>query len=339
MSTGLDYPPGSYADTDELVSLSKEVSRFGGIYHTHVRNGLGDRHLDPFREAIDIGRRSGAPVHITHLSHGTASSSKTESVLRLVEESRTAGIDVTFDDFPYEFGGTRAIVVFPEWAHDGGPQKLKEILASREGRERLRREVQPQGQGWQDMRLTYFKNPHNKVYEGRSVAEIGETLGKNPIDALADLVLDEDLRVSYIAEVVDGPTLRQVVSHPLYMLGTDALLLGDYPSPTAYGAATFLLSQLVREEEHILLTEAIRKMTSYPAQRLGIDNRGVLRSGMKADIIVFDPATVDAPATREMPKQYSTGIDYVIVNGTIVIDHNDHTGAFPGLALRQTDGF
>ena len=339
MSTGLDYPPGEYADTDELVALSSEVARFGGIYHTHVRNSLGDRHLDPFKEAIDIGRRSGVPVHVTHLAHGRASAERAGPVMELVEQARRQGLDVTFDDFPYEYGGTRALVVFPSWTHEGGPENLKEILGSQEGRERLRREVQPQGQGWEDMRLTYFKKPHNQRYEGRSIAEVAEIEGKHPVDALCDLLLDEDLRVSYIAEVVDGTTLRNVITHPLYMVGSDAILLGDFPSPTAYGAFPFILSQIVREEKSLLMPEAIKKMTSHPAQRLGLEDRGLLRTGMKADVVVFDPETIKAPSTRENPKQYSTGIDYVIVNGAVVIDEGRHTGALPGRALRRGAAF
>ena len=335
MSTGLDYPPGSYADTDELVVLATEVARSGGIYHTHVRNLLGDRHLDPFKEAIDIGRHSGAPVHITHLAHGKASAGRAEPIIEMVESARNQGLDVTFDDFPYPYGGTRALVVLPTWTHEGGPENLKAILGSRQGREQLRREIQPQGQGWADMRLTYFKKAHNKRFEGKSMAEVAESQGKHQVDALCDLLLDEDLRVSYIADVVDDTTLRNIITHPLYMVGTDAILLGEFPSPTAYGAYPFILSQIVREEKRLHLAEAIRKMTSYPAQRLGLEDRGILRTGMKADIVIFDPETVNAHSTRDHPKQYSTGIQHVIVNGIPVIDQGHHTGALPGRALHR----
>ena len=335
MSTGLDYPPGSFADTDELVVLSTEVARLGGIYHTHVRNWLGDRYLDPCREAIDIGRRSGVPIHITHLFRRKTHPGGARPILDLVDEAREDSMDITFDMFPYRYGGTRILITFPHWTHDGGPDKIKEVLRSEEGRARLRQEVIPRGRGWDEMWVTYFKQPHNRRFEGRSVAEVAEMTGKHPIDAICDLLLDEDLRVSYYADIVDESSLPDFISHPMYMVGSDALLLGDYPPPMAYGTFPFILSQLVREERKILLQDAIRKMTSFPAQRLGLIDRGVLRDGMKADVVVFDAGTIAANTTKQNPKQLPTGVDYVIVNGTVVIDQGKHTGALPGRALRR----
>ena len=335
MSTGLDYPPGGYADTDELVALSTEVANLGGIYHTHVRNRLGDRYLDPHREAVDIGRRSGVPVHITHLFRRKTSTGGARPILELVDQARDEGLDVTFDMFPYRYGGTRILITFPDWAHEGGPEKLKEVLRSEEGRTRLRQEVQPRGQGWDEMWVTHFKQPHNRRFDGHSVAEVAEMAGKHPVDALCDLLLDEDLRVSYYADVIDANTLPDFITHPLYMVGSDALLLGDYPPPMAYGTFPLILSELVREEQKMSLPEAVRKMTSYPAQRLGLGDRGLLKSGMKADMVVFDPGTIKANNTKQNPKQFCSGVDYVIVNGTIVMDQGQHTGALPGRALRR----
>ena len=335
MSTGLDYPPGNYANTDELIALSREVIRLGGFYHTHVRNKLGDRFLDPNREAIEIGRRSGVPVHITHLFRSTTSPGGARPILELVEAARDEGLDVTFDMFPYPYGGTRVLRVFPDWAHDGGPRKLKEVLRSTEGRGRLRKEVQPRGLGWDGMWLTYFKKPENHRYEGRSVAEVSEMMNEHPVDALCDLLLDENLRVSYHSDIIDAATLPDFVTHPLHMVGTDALLIGDYPPPMAYGAFPFILERLVREEGKLSLNEAIRKMTSYPAHRLGIMDRGLLLTGFKADIVVFDPKSIKANTVKQDPKQFSTGIDYVIVNGVVVMDKGTHTGALPGRALRR----
>ena len=336
MSTGLDYPPGSYADTDELVELSREAARLGGIYHTHVRYTLGDRYLDPFKEAIEIGRRSGVPVHITHLFRRVTNPGGARPILELVEDARDEGLDVTFDCFPYPYGGTRVIIVFPHWAQEGGPERLKDVMRSPEGRERLRgAEVKPRGRGWDEMWLTYFEKPDNRKYEGASIAEVAELMGKHPVDALCDLLLDEDLRVSYFADLIDPRTISDFVVHPLQMVGTDALLLGDYPPPMAYGTYPLILSEIVRDERRMSLPEAIRKMTSYPAQRLGIQDRGLLREGMKADVVVFDPETIRAHSTRQDPKQLSEGVEYVIVNGQVVIDQGKHTGALPGRALRH----
>ena len=195
--------------------------------------------------------------------------------------------------------------------------------------------MEPRGRGWDDVWLTYFKQPHNRQYEGRSVAEIADKMGKPVVDALCDLLLDEDLRVSYVAASVDPLTLSDFVVHPLQMVGSDALLLGDFPPPMAYGTFPVVLAETVREEGRLSLQEAIRKITSYPAQRLGIPDRGLLREGAKADIVVFDSKSIKAHATRQNPKQYSTGIDYVIVNGKIVMDQGKHTGVLAGRALRH----
>ncbi|MBI4199082.1 MAG: D-aminoacylase [Chloroflexi bacterium] len=334
MSTGLDYPPGSYADTDELVALCQEVARLGGIYHTHVRYWLGDRFLDPFQEAIEIGRRSNVPLHITHFYLRAGAPGGGRRLIDLVERAREGGLDVTFDSYPYVYGGTRLLIVFPQWAHDGGPERLKAALRSPEARERLRKEVKPRAPTWGEMWLTYFKRPHNHRFEGWSVEEIAKVLDRPVVDTVCDLLLEEDLQVSFTLASVEGPSLPEFVCHPLSMVGSDALLIGDFPSPRTYGTFPVILAEFVREERLLSLPEAIRKMTSYPAMRLGLRDRGILRDGAKADITVFNPATVKAPATRTKPKQLPVGIDYVIVNGQVVVDRGKHTGARPGRALR-----
>ena len=335
LSTGLDYPPGSYASTAELIELSRVAANLGGIYHTHVRNTLGDRFLDPLKEAIDIGRQSSIPCHLTHLYQRVTHPGGARRILGLVEESRHEGLDVTFDSYPYIYSSTRLLIILPQWAQEGGPKKLKEVMRSQAGRERLRQEIVPRPLSWSDMWLTYFKRPHNLQYEGRSIAEVAEMMGKNEVDAICDLLLDEDLRTSYVTVGPNGAALPQFVTHPLSMVGSDALLIGDYPSPRTYGTFPIILSEYVREEGSMSLEYAIRKMTSFPAQRLGLPDRGVLRDGMKADIVVFDPQNIKAPATRTEPKQFPTGVEYVIVNGSVVVDRGQHTGATAGRALRR----
>ena len=335
LSTGLDYPPGGYASTDELVALSEQVAELGGIYHTHVRYKSGDMFMDPFREAIEIGARSGIPVHITHFYQKAPAPGGAPRLLGLVEDAAEAGQDVTFDSYPYSLGSTRILIVFPDWVHEGGPTKLKEALADEDARARLRDEVVPRAPTWHDMWLTYFKQPENHAYEGRSIAEIAEMRKQNPVDALCDLLIEEDLQTCYVAEGLNLKTLPAFVTHPLSMVGSDAVLLGDFPSPRTYGCFPIILAEYVREERQMSLPNAIRKMTSFPAQRLGLLDRGVLRDGMNADITVFDPNSVRAPATRTNPKQFPIGIDYVIVNGVPVIDGGKHTGALPGRAVRK----
>lgn len=335
MSTGLDYPPGSYADTAELVELSGEAARLGGLYHTHVRYSLGDRFLDPFREAIEIGRQSGIPTHITHFYQRATAPGGADRMLALVEDARGAGLDVTFDSYPYIYSSTRLLIVIPQWAHDGGPERLKAVLRSPEARERMRKEMTPRAASWQDMWVTYFKRPEHHRFEGRSIAEVAEMLGTDVVDAICDILVAEDLQVSFVSAGGNAATLPKFVSHPLSMVGSDALLIGDYPSPRTYGTFPVILAEFVREERFLALPDAIRKMTSFPAQRLGLPDRGLLRDGFKADIVVFDPQTVKAPATRTRPKQFPIGIEYVMVNGRVVVDQGRHTGVLAGRALRR----
>lgn len=336
MSTGLDYPPGSYATTDELVELSREAAKLGGIYHTHCRHNLGDASLDPFKEAIDIGRRSGIAAHITHFYQRVSSKNSADELLSLVEDARDKeDLDVTFDSYPYVFSGTRLAIIFPEWVQEGGPKKMLAAFQDPEARARLRQEVVPRAGSWQDMWITYFKKPHNHIFEGKSLSELALMTNKHPVDAVMDLLLDEDLQTSYISLGGAVNTLPKFVSHPYSMVGSDAVLLGDYPSPRTYGCFPQILGHYVREENFLSLPQAIRKMTSFPAQRLGIPDRGLLQNGFKADIVVFNAKTVRAPATRANPKQFPIGIEYVIVNGKVVVDANVQNETLAGRALRR----
>lgn len=336
ISTGLDYPPGSYANTTELVRLSAEAARLGGFYHTHVRYALGDRFLDPYREAVEIGRQSGIPIHLTHMMPRSVYSGSNWRLIELVESARDEGMDVTFDNYPYPHGGTRLLYFLPHWTHDGGIKSLYEALRSPEARERIRKElVIGSRESWDHVWVTYFKRDHNKKYEGRSIAEVAEMMGKNEIDAICDLLLDEDLQTSFHATGHDYPLMPDFAADQNYMVGSDALLIGDYPPAMGYGCFPEVIGKFCRDQRRMALPEAIRKMTSFPAQRLGIKDRGLLRDGMKADIVIFDYENIRALATRDNPKRYSEGIDYVIVNGKVVVDHGQHTGVFPGRALKR----
>src|SRR5882724_11547114 len=199
MSTGLDYPPGSYADTAELTALSDVAARLGGIYHTHVRYSLGDRFLDPFREALDIGRGSTVPVHITHFYHRTTSPGSASRMLGLVEDARTEGLDVTFDSYPYNLSSTRLTILLPQWTHDGGYARLMEVLRDQKLRTRLRSEMGPRASSWGDMWLTNFRKPANHRFEGRSILQVADLLDKDPIDVVCDLLVEEDLETCYVS--------------------------------------------------------------------------------------------------------------------------------------------
>jgi len=341
LSSGLDYPPGAYATTDELAELAGEAARNGGFYHTHVRYALGDRFLDPFREAIEIGRLGDAPAHITHFYHRRTFPGSPEQMLDLVDDARAEGLDVTHDAYPYEWASTRLLILIPIWVQEGGPARTKERLAEQSTRDRIRRDLADRGVlfagagGLRDVRLGYFQRPENLRWEGRTLGELIDEKGTDPVDTVCDLLLDEDLRPN---EVTPGPHtdgIRRFLRHPIGMVGTDSTFVGAKPSPRTYGSFPRILGQFVRDEGILSLEEAVRKMTGAPARRLGLRDRGTLETGNVADVTVFDPARVRSNATYDEPRRYPDGVEHVIVNGELVVDAGQHTGATPGRALRH----
>ena len=341
VSSGLDYPPGSFAPTEELAALTAEAGRHGGFYHTHVRYPLGDRYLDPFREAIEIGRRAGAPAHITHFYHRDTHPGGPEPMLALVDDARSDGLDVTFDTYPSEWASTRLLIQLPQWIQAGGPGPLKARLADRAARDRVRAEFTARGAsyasaaGWADVRLGAFRRPENLRWESRSVADVMTETGHDALDVICDLLLAEDLGLSQVTSGPSAATLPLFVAHPVGMVGTDSTFFGDKPGPRTYGSFPRILGQFVRDEALLSLEEAVRKMTSAAAARLGLRDRGVIRDGAVADLVVFDPATVRSTATYDAPRSFPIGIEHVIVAGTPVVTDGVHTGALPGRGLRH----
>ncbi|MET1232380.1 MAG: amidohydrolase family protein [Candidatus Limnocylindrales bacterium] len=341
LSSGLDYPPGAYATTDELAALLAGAARLGGIYHTHVRYDLGDRFLDPFLEAIEIGRRGGGPVHITHFYHRTTFPGSPEQMLGLVDDARAEGLDVTFDLYPYEWSSTRLLIMLPPWIQAGGVTRLKERLADTTVRARIRDELASRGRmfagadAWAELRLGAFARPEHARWEGRTLADVMADTGRDAVDAICDLLLAEDLRVNQVTPGPHKPGMVPFWQHPVSMVGTDGVMIADKPSPRTYGSFPRILGEFVREERITSLEEAVRKMTSAPAARLGVVDRGLLRDDYKADVVIFDPATVRSMATYDEPRRFPIGIQTVVVNGRLVVDAGEHSGALPGRALRR----
>jgi len=341
LSSGLDYPPGAYASTEELADLTAATAREGGFYHTHVRYELGDRYLDPFREALAIGEMGHGPVHLTHFYHRQSYPGGHAPMLAMVDEARAAGADVTFDTYPYEWASTRLLIQLPHWIQAGGPGPLKERLADGSARDQLRASfgAREREQGsttsWADVRIGALTSPTYAPFEGRTVADVMAEWGVDAVDALCDLLLAEDLRVNQVTPGPWSETLPYFVTHPAGMVGTDSTFLGAKPSPRTYGSYPRILGQFVRDEQRLSLEEAVRKMTSAPAARLGIRDRGLLREGLAADLVVFDPARVRSNATYDAPRAYPDGVEYVAVNGELVVDRGQPTGALPGRALRH----
>jgi N-acyl-D-amino-acid deacylase len=224
---------------------------------------------------------------------------------------------------------------------DGGPERLKRALRDPADRARIAEDLNgtagwgPGARNWHENWLTNFHLPHNKRYDGHSIADIAEARGQAPLDALLDLLAEEGLGLSTVGLGTNAHTLPAFVAHPYGMIGSDALLFGDHPNPRTYGCFPLVLAEFVRAERHLRLPEAIRKMTSFPAQRIGIPDRGLLRDGFKADLVIFDKRTVKTRATKDNPKVYPEGIPYVVVNGQLVVDQGHHTNVFPGRALRR----
>src|SRR5919106_1070539 len=273
LSTGLDYPPGSYADTNELIELSKVVARAGGFYHTHTRALLRQKGLlAPWMEALEIGRASGIPVHFTHYRQRSQGDGSHLDYIGLVERSRDEGLDVTFDCYPYVYGSTRANIWLPGWTMDGRPGRLAVILDSPKERARLRQEMHARNalgrtdEGW----LTNFRKPENIGYEGRSLLDISRERGQDPLDAFLDLMRSEGHSLCAIMVGTNPQTLPAFVSHPCGMVGSDAILLGEYPSPRTYGCFPVILAEFVRAEKHLQLPEAIRKMWDYTLPKAGL---------------------------------------------------------------------
>ncbi|MDP7627682.1 MAG: amidohydrolase family protein [SAR202 cluster bacterium] len=334
ISTGLDYPPGAYASTEELIELSRESARLGGFYHTHTRASLKEKgRLAPWLEALDIGKKAEIPVHLTHYRQGYQGDGSHLDYLGLVDNARENGMDVTFDCYTYPYSGTTITIGLPHWAKDGGPERLMAALRNPDDRAKMKKEVSRDRleNNW----LTNFNQPKNKIYEGKSITEISDMRNQDPADSLFDLLLEENLGISTVGLGTNPQTLPAFVSHPAGMIASDAILFGDFPNPRTYGCFPIVLSEFVRSEKQLSLPEAIRKMTSFPAQRLGLRDRGLIKDGFKADLVLFDPGAIEAPATKENPKQYAVGIDYVFVNGKAVIDNGKSTGTLSGRSLRR----
>jgi N-acyl-D-amino-acid deacylase len=341
LSSGLDYPPGAYASTDELAALTAEAAKASGFYHTHVRYDLGDRYLDPFREAIEIGRRGDGPVHITHFYHRQTFPSGPEPMLALVDSARSAGQDVTFDTYPYEWASTRLLIMIPPWVQSGGPGPTKERLADESVRERIRAELAERGvlfagaRAWDDVRLGAFANPDLTRWEGHTLAEVVDEWDEDPVDVLCELLLAENLRVNQVTPGPWSESLPEFIRHPVGMIGTDSTFVAAKPSPRTYGSYPRVLGQFVREDALLSLEEAVRSMTSAPAARLGLADRGLIRDGYVADLVAFDPRRVRSNATYEEPRRLPDGIEWVTVAGAVVVEEGRHTGARPGRVIRS----
>lgn len=352
IGSSLIYAPAFYAQTDELVELCRVAAEYGGIYISHIRNE-GNQLLEAVDELIHIAREAGLPAEIYHLkAAGQENWSKLDDVIRRIEAARREGLDITADIYTYTAGATGLNAAMPPWVQEGGLNDWIERLEEPATRLRVRDEMRTPTDEWENLLLAAgspanvllvgFKSDELKPLTGKSLAEVAALRGTSPEETAMDLVIEDRSRVDTVYFLMDEANVRRKIALPWVSFGSDAASLApegpfllSNPHPRAYGNFARLLGHYVRDEQIIPLEEAIRRLTSLPADNLGLARRGRLQAGHFADVVVFDPATIQDHATFAEPHQYATGVRHVLVNGRLVLDDGRHTGATPGRVVRR----
>jgi N-acyl-D-amino-acid deacylase len=358
-SCGLVYPPGMYTSTYELIELCRAMRPFGGLFTSHIR-GSSELLIDAVAEIIEIGEKAGVSVQHSHNeAFGKNHFRKIEKTLDMESEARKRGIDIAFDVFPYTAAATNMLANYPPWTLEGGVQEFVRRLKDHETRERIGREVETKAPawppwteggwphnlvmatGWENIYVSNLYLEKNKRFLGKNMTEVAKFTGKTPFDALSDLMIEEEGLISQLIFGCSGEKdsedwLGVLIQDAWGAISTDAIDVGKgVAHPAAYGTYPRILGKYVREKGLLSLEEAIRKMTSLPASRVGLKNRGRLEKGMKADIVVFNPQTIRDRATYENPRQLSEGIEYVLINGHMVVEKGEYKGGFAGKVLRR----
>ncbi len=350
VSTSLEYAPAPYAKTDELIALAAEGGKFGGIYSTHMRNE-SDSVLEAIDEAVRIGREAHVPVEIWHIKvAGKNNWGRMPQLVAKINAARDAGADVTADTYAYTAWFNDLSAFIPQWAHDGGTVKMVERLKDPAARERIRKDMLTPSKDWDNewqeipdpsaIMIGVVENSKMLPLEGKRLSEIAALWNKDPMDALFDFLI-EDPNTGVAVFGMSQPDVTLALQQPWVSIDNDSpgtspegILGQEHPHPRVYGTFPRILRKYVREDKALTLEDAIRKMTALPAQRVRLADRGVLKQGMWADVVIFDPATVRDLATFDNPNQFSEGMEYVLVNGVPVIDQGKMTGALPGKVLR-----
>jgi N-acyl-D-amino-acid deacylase len=350
VSTSLEYAPAPYAKTDELIALATEAGKFGGIYSTHMRSE-SDSVLDSIDEALRIGREAHVPVEIWHLKvAGKNNWGRMPEVVAKINAARNAGADITADTYAYTAWFNDFSAFVPPWAHDGGTAKLVERLKDPAARERIRKDMLTPSKAWDNewqeipgpeaIMIGVVQNPKLLPLQGKRLSEIAKLWNKDPMDALFDFLI-EDPNAGVAVFGMSQPDVTLALQQPWVAVDNDSsgtspegILGQEHPHPRAYGTFPRVLRKYVREDKVLTLEDAIRKFSALPAQRLRLVDRGLIKAGMWADVVIFDPATVRDLATFENPNQLSEGMEYVLVNGVPVVDQSKMTGAFPGKVVR-----
>jgi N-acyl-D-aspartate/D-glutamate deacylase len=346
LSSGLIYTPGCYGDTQELIALAQVAAQGDGVYATHMR-GEGGTLEEAIAEALRIGEAAHIPVQISHLkASGRDNWGKMEGALQMIEAGRARGIAVTADIYPYIAGSTTMTSLFPAWTLEGGVERFLTRIGDAATRRRIIDEVQGGREGWSrangavgwdDIMISSCQQ--HKDFEGKTLAQIATAMGKDPAEAMMDFMVAEEAQVAIILFMMSEENVQRGIAHPVLMIGSDSLApaagQGGKPHPRTYGTFPRVLGKYVREERLITLEDGVRKMTSMAAEKFGLTDRGVLAVGKAADITIFDAATVIDLATFDQPHQYPLGINYVIVNGQVVVEHGEQHPVLPGTVLQK----
>jgi dihydroorotase/N-acyl-D-amino-acid deacylase len=351
VSTSLEYAPAPYAKTEEIIALASEASKFGGIYATHMRSE-GDAVLESIDEAVRIGREAHIAVEIWHFKvAGKANFGRMPDLIARVNKARAEGSDVSADTYAYPAWSNSMSAFVPPWAHDGGDAKMIERLKDPAARARIRKEMETPSKDWdnewdeikgpQDVMITAVQNPDLKKFQGKRLPEIAKAMNKDLIDTLLDLLIEDKAFTSVAVFGMSEADVALALQQPWVSVDNDSsgtapegILGEEHPHPRAYGTFPRILRKYVREEKKLTLEDAIRKFSALPAQRMRLVDRGVLKEGMWADVVVFDPNTVRDVATFDDPNHLSEGMEFVLVNGTPVIESGKMTGALSGKVLR-----
>jgi N-acyl-D-amino-acid deacylase len=351
VSTALEYAPAPYAKTEEIIALASEASKFGGIYATHMRNE-SDTVLESIDEAVRIGREAHIPVEIWHLkAAGKKNWGRMPEIVAKINGARAQGVDISANTYAYTAWFNTFSAFVPPWAHDGGDAKLVERMKDPAMRARMKKDMlapsQPWDNEWQeisspdDVLIGVVQNPKLLPLQGKRLSEVAKMWNEDPLDALFDLLIQDNAFTEVAVFGMSEPDVALALQQPWVSIDNDssgtspeAILGQEHPHPRAYGTFPRILRKYVREEKKLTLEDAVRKFTALPAQRMRFTDRGVLKEGMWADVVVFDPTTVRDLATFEKPNQLSEGMEYVLVNGVAVIDGGKMTGNLPGRVLR-----
>ncbi len=360
LSAGLIYAPGMYASTDELIAVTKSLIPYHGVFTCHVR-GSSETGLEATKEIIKIGKANGIPVEHSHIeAFGAPNWHHIDKTIELHDQARAEGVDITFDVIPYTTANTTLTACFPPYAFEGGIDKFIDRLRNPKQREKLRYDIEnmvsewptwrsgtwphnlARNTGWKNIWLLWAPSEKNERFFGKSFEEIGQIQGKTPFDAVADLLIEEKgaalaLYIGVSGDLENDAGLKKFLCHPNGAINTDAILTGrGMPHPAAYGSFPHVLGQFVREQKLMRLEEAVRKMTSLPVRRFNIQDRGLIKQGMWADITIFNPETVRDNATYLKPATPPTGIEYVLVNGEVVVEEGElNKEARSGQVLRK----